>query len=197
MMHPLEDSYVVQIKQPAPDAIIMLGGGLLDRPDWEPSLHKITPDANKRLMYILYLAQKYDVPIYLSGGNAKDGTIKEADFYKDILVDLGIDADRIFTENQSRNTMENASNTVKLLPTGIRTPWLVTSAYHMDRSLACFSKADSSDRRYIPAPCDFKISYEEFHPSDLLPSVNNLRDSVRALSEYMGLLYYKIRYGIT
>ena len=58
------------------------------------------------------------------------------------LVDLGTDPARIVTEEKSRNTKENASLTAALMkPTPDQTWLLMTSAFHMPRSMGLFRKA--------------------------------------------------------
>lgn len=59
-----------------------------------------------------------------------------------VLLSLGIGADRILWDATSRNTAENARNSIALLGGPAQGRWvLVTSAFHMDRALRSFSTA--------------------------------------------------------
>lgn len=56
-----------------------------------------------------------DALCIVSGGQGKDESRPEADVMKDYLVSKGISADRILTENASKNTLENIENSVKIM----------------------------------------------------------------------------------
>jgi len=84
--------------------------------------------------------------ILISGGS---GNIKrpeeiESIFVKEYLVSIGINANDILIESNSKNTFENAKFTKEvLLKNGYSlndTFLLVTSGYHMRRSIKCFDK---------------------------------------------------------
>ena len=92
-------------------------------------------------------------------------------------------------ETNSRNTWENARETMKL---GYEKVVLVTSAYHIKRSVYCFNRQGVS---VIAAPTDYKCdrgyNYDFF---SFLPSISCLNNSYLALHEYVGLLIYRIIY---
>lgn len=82
--------------------------------------------------------------IFLSGGsgfvNFQDW--KESEKLYPLLVNNGVKPEDIWMENNSRNTFENAIETGKVLKQkGVHsTALLITSAFHMRRSVACFEK---------------------------------------------------------
>jgi uncharacterized SAM-binding protein YcdF (DUF218 family) len=84
--------------------------------------------------------------IFLSGGsgfvNFQDW--KESEKLYPLLVSCGVKPEDILMENISRNTYENAIETAKVLKQkGITSKCLlITSAFHMRRSLACCAKAN-------------------------------------------------------
>ena len=89
----------------------------------------------------------------------------EAEFAARLLRDFGIDPERIQIEEQSRNTVENAvfSRLIAQPKPGER--WLlVTSAYHMPRSIGAFRKAGFAVEPY---PVDWRTR----GPADLLAPV--------------------------
>ena len=78
----------------------------------------------------------------------------EAEFAVRLLQSLGIPRERILVEEQSRNTVENAvfSKLIAQPKPGER--WLlVTSAYHMPRSMGVFRAADFAVEAY---PVDWR-----------------------------------------
>jgi uncharacterized SAM-binding protein YcdF (DUF218 family) len=83
--------------------------------------------------------------ILVSGGSGRlNGTgVKEADDLADFLRLAGVPGEDIVIENRSKNTHESAEE-VKAILAGLDGPkdlLLVTSGYHMRRSMACFRKA--------------------------------------------------------
>jgi uncharacterized SAM-binding protein YcdF (DUF218 family) len=91
-------------------------------------------------LYKLGLIKK----VLVSGGSGRliDIGEHEADELAEALIMMGIPKEDIVTENKSRNTHDSAVEVKKIL-NGITTPdqcVLITSAFHMPRSLACFSK---------------------------------------------------------
>ena len=68
--------------------------------------------------------------------------IAEADILDRHIASLGLAADRVIFERQSRNTRENAIFTKTMLNPKPSEHWLlVTSAWHMPRSMGLFRKA--------------------------------------------------------
>jgi uncharacterized SAM-binding protein YcdF (DUF218 family) len=81
--------------------------------------------------------------VYTGGSNAlSDSETTEAHDAGALLAALGVDPNRITLEDRSRNTDENARFTRDLVrPEPAQTWLLVTSAYHMPRSMGLFRKA--------------------------------------------------------
>jgi uncharacterized SAM-binding protein YcdF (DUF218 family) len=82
---------------------------------------------------------------------------------------------------------------------GIRRVLLVTSAMHMPRSLGIFQRQGIEA---IPAPTDFLITEQEIEEPDttpeatilsLLPDADRLRNTTRAIKEYLGMVIYRLR----
>lgn len=169
------------------DAIVLLGGGT------RGDTHMGTlPDLNQRgdrlvHAFALYKAGKAPV-IVLSGGTVK-GARTEAQQMKDILVVMGVPPQHIVLENQSRDTHDNAVLTAQLLTArGIHRILLVTSAYHMRRSLALF---EAQGLEVVPAPTDYQqLVAEQVLPS-WLPLISNLSQSTDALHEIVGFWVYR------
>ena len=98
--------------------------------------------------------------------------------------------DMIIAENQSLNTTENAKYTKELMKkNGFTEPILVTSAFHMERSVLQFKKANLS---VTPYPTDYQTNLRmQFQPHQLWPSAVALLDVSLALKEYVGILAIK------
>jgi len=126
--------------------------------------------------------------IIISGRDPLSPKIEEAKEVKDFLVERGIPSENIILEDKSRTTKESAENLKNLV---VEEPFfLVTSAYHMPRSMESFQKMGANP---IAAPADFKIK-ESYDILDFFPDAENLRNSDIALHEYFGILWYRLKY---
>ena len=111
-----------------------------------------------------------------------------ADAVRDFFIDAGIAPNRILIESDARNTYENAVLTKRLLHPEPGTRWvLVTSAYHMPRSVGVFREAGYD---VIPFPVDFRTrgSQDAWRPFDSIAA--GLQRTDLAVKEWMGLLAY-------
>ena len=76
------------------------------------------------------------------GKRLVDCGVEEATAARELLVELGVDPDRIIVEDKSRNTDENAQFTAAIVRPEPKQRWLlVTSALHMPRAIGVFEKA--------------------------------------------------------
>lgn len=129
---------------PAPDGIIVLGGGI--DPDATAALGEPVIGAPfQRLITARRLAEVYPTArVVYSGGNGNlvPGAGREADVARAMLIQLGVPAERITLERESRNTAENAAFTQALIHAVPGQRWLlVTSPAHMPRAMGCFRQA--------------------------------------------------------
>jgi uncharacterized SAM-binding protein YcdF (DUF218 family) len=93
----------------------------------------------------------------------------------------------VLAEAKSESTTEHPANVRPLLSKGPIV--LVTSAFHMPRSMRSFNKAGLDP---IPYPVDF-LSSGNYGWMDWLPSVGSLWNIGVALREYQALVFYTIR----
>jgi uncharacterized SAM-binding protein YcdF (DUF218 family) len=194
VLYPLESRFPPwDAAQGAPDGIVVLGGAI------EPDLSAahgvaVFGDAVDRVIAAAELAHRYpNARIVYSGGNANllsDDAAKEADYAAAVFERLGISRDRLVLERRSRNTRENAefSKAIAAPKSGER--WLlVTSAYHMPRSIGLFRKAGFAVQPY---PVDWRVGGR----ADLLKfgvvSVDGLVRVDIGIREWMGLVAYWI-----
>jgi uncharacterized SAM-binding protein YcdF (DUF218 family) len=176
----------------APDGIVVLGGGI--EPDLSAAHGRpILDHSGDRLVAAAELARQYpNARIVYSGGNANlvgDDSAKEADYALSMLESLGVAKARLTAERLSRNTVENAEfvKTIANPKEGER--WLlVTSAFHMPRSIGLFRRAGFKVEAY---PVDWRAS-----PSQALSfssvAMNGLERTEVAMREWIGLAAYRL-----
>ncbi len=141
-----------------------------------------------------YLASlQTNAPIIVTGEFLGDNHALLSSVMRDALLAWGVPEDQVLVENQARNTWEHAvycEALIEALPE-VKTIAIATSASHMQRSITCF-ETYLPEYRYVAAPTDFR--FEPFSLLQLLPSASHLKDVEAALHEYVGLLWYRIRY---
>jgi uncharacterized SAM-binding protein YcdF (DUF218 family) len=132
--------------------------------------------------------------ILMSGGSANliDTKFREADFVISQLKALNIPDSAILLENQSRNTLENAEYSKKLLDSlHLPPPYLlVTSGYHMPRALYIYKKKGLN---VIPFPCNYIAGRDKTSVSSFIPSVGTLGGWEFYIKEVVGLSVYKLK----
>jgi len=124
--------------------------------------------------------------LIISGTDPLNPRSEEALAVRSFFTNRGVPAENIIVEGRSRNTWENVRNIKEIV--GDEPFFLVTSAYHMKRSIKEFKKVNAQP---IPAPMDFKRkgSYTLYN---YIPSSLNLRNSDLAIHEYFGIIFYKL-----
>jgi uncharacterized SAM-binding protein YcdF (DUF218 family) len=194
LLYPLEARFPAwDDTRGAPDGILVLGGAI------EPELSAAhsTPvftSAAARIFAAADLARRYPkARIVFSGGNANlvaDDSAKEADYARRAFESFGISPDRLVMEGRSRNTQENAEFSKALIVPKQSERWLlVTSAYHMPRSMGIFRTAGFAVEAY---PVDWRVG----RPSDLLKFSNLALEGLArveiAMREWIGLTAYRL-----
>jgi uncharacterized SAM-binding protein YcdF (DUF218 family) len=176
----------------APDGIVVLGGGIdpdLSAEIGRPALGR----SGDRIVATAELARRYpNARIIYSGGNPNligDASAKEADYGLAILEELGVAKARLTAERQSRNTVENAEFAKAVArPKGGERWLLVTSAFHMPRSMGVFRRAGFKVEAY---PVDRHASKSEAF-SFYSVAMNGLERTDLAIREWIGLTAYRL-----
>jgi uncharacterized SAM-binding protein YcdF (DUF218 family) len=185
LVSPLEDRFPQPPPGlPPPYGIIVLGGALNG-----PTSHargQAVGEAEQRVVEAAILAKRYpEAKIVFSGGSGSllDTESTEAPEARKLLIDLGVDPNRITLEDKSRNTAENARFTAAMVHPEPSQRWLiVTSAFHMSRAIALFRKAGFDA---IACPVAYLTPSEwSFEPA------HNLQILEIAAHEWIGLLAY-------
>lgn len=191
LIEPLEK----QFKQPhimpdQVDGIILLGGGedLKRSLSWQVAELGLAGD---RYVAVKKLADIYpDVPIYATGGSGSlrlQNNMDEANLAESLLTDLGVRKERLVLEIKSRNTYENFKLLMPLLSSNERY-LLVTSAFHMPRSVAIAQKMGIE---VLPYPVDYRSNRADMRHVEL-NLFDHLKSLEPAVSEWVGILAYRI-----
>lgn len=146
--------------------------------------------AMERLEYAAYLAEHLELPVIATGGYGQLPEDSEGQTMARHLNRRGID--RVFTEEKSSNTIENALFSKPIADEhGIKKIALVTSASHMKRAQANFVFAGFE---VIAAPTGFRTrSYWERSLLLIVPNHNQFNASCAALRVHMGVIYDGLR----
>ena len=193
LLYPLESRFPAwDPSRGAPDGIIVLGGSV----DTDLSAAHHTPvvlHAADRLLAPAELARRYpNARIVFTGGtsNLVSTDAREADYSAPILENAGVPKERLILERESRNTYENAIFTKRLVAPKPGERWLlVTSAFHMPRSMGIFRKAGFDVEAY---PVDWRMGGRD----ELFSFGNNGADGLGrtdvAVREWIGLVAYRL-----
>ena len=130
------------------DAVIVLGAQV--KPDGTPSVQ-----LGLRLGRAAEVWERKHVPVVVCGARGKDEPEPEAVAMKKYLQGEGIPEDMILTDPDSFNTEQNLAHAKKLLdeyPGEIRKVVIVTSDYHVPRSMA-LAEDLGLDATGIGSPC--------------------------------------------
>ncbi len=162
------------------------------------------PQYNDRVFFdkgadrLLHTVQLYKAgkikKILITGGSGyvfKEG-IGESDALKNVFVYCGVPEKDIIIENKSRNTVENARFSKKMIADLHLQPdyLLITSAFHMRRAEGCFVKAGLEAAifpvDYYSGPRDY--TFDQY----LIPSEFALAKSALLIHELTGFIVYKL-----
>jgi len=172
--------------------VVVLGGGTVAYSPDEPGGASLSGTSLKRLLFAHRIRRRTGLPLIISGGSPelrRGNYPAEAEIAAALLKSLEPPSTGTLTETESRSTFENAREVATL--STYRRIILVTSAYHMPRSVRTFR---SRGFQVLPAPTDYQSERGSFSLADLLPSMEALHDSYRALHEYAGSLWYELVY---
>lgn len=204
LVRSLETQHPPAAKGAVADAIVVLGGGT--RADDPPRPMVEVNEAGDRLLYGAKLFRDGAAGVVLvTGGSIEWLTPEEvgpeANAMVNLMTFLGVPAEAVWLEAESRNTYENALFSRRMLAeAGMGEVLLVTSAMHMPRSILLF---EAQGLNVTPAPTDYLVSDAEWRhlwrggPTatfiNLLPNVEYLTYTTRAIKEYIGIFVYGLR----
>lgn len=176
---------------PTADAIVELGGGMggHDQPGYGAEM-AVSAD---RVWCAARLWKAGKAPVVVpSGEGAMEGDVV-------FLTDYGLPRAALWVENLSRNTEENAKFSAKLLrqrlpKTARPRILLVTSAWHMRRSLLMFEKY-APGVEVIPVATDYEhtlASQRTLTGKDLFPNADAIARNAALFKEFLGYWGYRL-----
>ena len=191
LLRPLENQYGVPTEQEIKQHVgaIVLGGAIQ-----HPGVFAVRGEvplgeaAERMSTPVGLLRQHPHLKLVFSGGEGRlltTGTT-EAELAQAFYLAQGVDMSRVTLEGGSRTTRENAQQVARVLGQRCQEPWLlVTSAWHMPRSMAEFEAVGCNVTAY---PVDFRTGH-----STSLTEYSLAHSLVRwqtALHEWLGLWVY-------
>jgi uncharacterized SAM-binding protein YcdF (DUF218 family) len=177
LLSPLEDRFPEfwDGGRPDPTGIVVLGGALASNLRPGSEFHK----ASGRVIETVLLAKRFPRAriVYAGGGG-------EAFRGRKLMMDLGVEPDRITMEPKSTSTSENAGFAAALVSPKPDDRWiLVTSAWHMPRAVGSFRAVGFPVEAY---PVDYRgLPWKPF--LDIKAGLETLQ---LASKEYIGLFGY-------
>ncbi|WP_421851219.1 YdcF family protein [Oricola sp.] len=192
-LQPLENRFPRPSAEPAAEdvaGIIVLGGAFDGHVTRFRGGFELG-EAGDRFTEAVRLAKRYgDAPVVVTGGDASliGKTEGDASVAVRFFGSFGIDRRRLILEAHSLNTYENAQLTAAMLPEGRSGRWLlVTSAFHMPRSMGAFRLFDVA---VMPWPVDFRTGGEERFSIGRDDPLDAFGELSLAMREWIGLQVY-------
>jgi uncharacterized SAM-binding protein YcdF (DUF218 family) len=173
-----------------PDGVIVLGG-VID-PEVSAVRGQVELDSSaERVLALLTLARRFPTARILfagGSGNLVMEPVAETRFAKALLAQFAMTGDRFLFEEESRTTYENARNSFELLkPKPGERYLLVTSSFHMPRSIGAFRRVGFEVEAF---PVDWRTRgwRDAMLPFDRASAGLSRADV--AIHEWTGLLVY-------
>jgi uncharacterized SAM-binding protein YcdF (DUF218 family) len=191
LIAPLEDRFPLPPPDLPPEGIVVLGGAINDGVS-QARKETIFDEGGERLTEAVVLAKRYPQArvVYTGGSSSFTGAVStEALQARKLMSQMGIAPERVTIEDKSRNTDENARFTAAIVHPKPSQRWIVvTSAFHIPRSMGIFEKAGFHPIAY---PVAFRTQGRPREDMRLtFDPVRNLRTFEIAVHEWIGLVAY-------
>ncbi len=190
MLRPLENRFPRPTQMERLDGIIVLGGGMDEVISANRNLAQLA-ESGSRMSEAALLARRFpQARVVFTGGSGRMSaqTATEAEAARRFFLEQGLAPERLAFEDRSRNTWENAVLTRELVQPSPGERWaLVTSAFHMPRSVGIFRKVGFE---VIPFPADYNTLRERVRLTPSYEAGMGLHLLDRAVREYIGLAAY-------
>jgi len=182
----LEDQYpVMQSLTADTDLVHVLGYGHEYVPD-RPINTVLSPVALARITEGVRLWKtKPDTQLIVSGALPFAVDPSHAVFMEKMALELGVPQSQIIRFDHAYDTEDEINSSIELLPLGRRLV-VVSSATHLPRAAMLLGQYDAL---YSLAPTDFIVSEATWS----LPGAGTLLNTERALHEWLGMLWYRLR----
>ncbi|BAU91904.1 hypothetical protein MPPM_3299 [Methylorubrum populi] len=190
---PLENRFPSFTDDGTPVTGIVVLGGTVEA-DTSIGRDQITVnEAGERTIALADLARRYpQARLVFSGGagSTRDDAVSEAEIVSRYADTLGVPRNRLILEQQSRNTHENAVFSARMVQPKPGERWLlVTSAWHMPRSMACFRKAGFDVTAY---PVDYRTNWPRDAYRLASFASTGLGELDIGVKEWIGMIAYRL-----
>lgn len=173
------EALLVENEYEKADVIVVFGGG----------------ERTERVDHALYLyEQKYAERILLSGGVGRSLTSVPWAVRMKKYLEKFVPSEQIYIDEKAESTFDNAKHTIDVMKkNNWRKAIIVTSPYHMKRSLWILeriSKSDSHEFKWIPnATTTSSVSSDSWWQDDWSKRI--------VIEEYVKYFLYRVRYMLT
>lgn len=170
------------------DGFIILGG-VVDTLNSAERGEILFTDRAERITEMPILMKNYPNAKIIFTGAGKNGS--EGQFAIDYLNAIGFDGNKVLIEGESSTTYENAAYTfAKFQPQPNENWYLVTSAWHMPRSIGVFRKAGWANIKAWPVDYQSGQHYQRVHRFSVGSRFYNISLAIR---EITGLTAYYLQ----
>lgn len=177
-------------------AIVVLGSGLRRSAIEYGNKPTVSNRTLERLRYAAVLNRQTGLPVLVSGGHVfNEDELSESEIMAAVL-EKEFNVPVHWQETKSHNTRENALFSQGILQREhINRILLVTHAFHLPRAMIEFKHASFT---VFPAPTVyFSRPYDTVSWHDIIPAPSALMISGFILHEYLGMLWYQLRYSFS
>ena len=123
----------------------------------------------------------------MAGGVTFSNSISESDIALREFKNLGVPANKLYGDFNSKNTVENAKNSAVICrENGWTHPILLAEAVHAPRAAIIFRRA-GLDVSVYPTNYRRELTHHGSPIFAVIPDANNLNDSAVALKEWLGI----------
>ncbi len=193
LLKPLEYQYPPLVLNKASDIsppvkwLVVLGGGHTSDPRI-PVTSQLSEESLVRLIEAVRLLKELPGDKLILSGGSCYGTVSEAETMARVARAIGVNREDLVLETASRDTKDQAKNIRSIVESNNFI--LVTSASHMSRTIALFKKLGMNP---IPAPVGQRVTERGISPRDFYPDPGALSKAERAVYEYLGIAWAKLR----
>lgn len=190
LINALQNQYTPLTIPPASvNNVVVLGGGISGGKNLPPNITLNSSSLSRLVegirLFKLIQQTHPDAKLILSGGRVFQSPAIAGKMQNTALM-LGIPGQNMMLENGSRDTQEEAALLQKTL--GNKPFILVTSAFHMPRSIALFKNLGMNP---IAAPTQF-LGKNDGAIFWYIPKTTNLVNSDIAIHEYLGIAWARV-----
>ena len=177
------------------DAVVVLSGGMLFGLKYKGTFKAEWTDPDRFFAGIEVLKSgKANTLIFTRGSLPWENHWAEGELLRMKAIEMGIDETQIILTDTVSNTAEEALAVKDLMAeNGINTILLITSSFHMPRAKLLFDRQGIDSDTF---PVDFKATGRELTWLSFLPSAGGFALTTGGIREYIGRLYYEIKFAL-